>query len=205
MMKTVPPNWISSSLLNKRKLAEPPTLLELTCSAAADGKGMHSTKEVSMPRIVDASESASRASQYLPSWKRAGRHQAIVDFVSAGSRFKLYMPKENTKVTFVLAGVRAPRTARNATEKPEPYGAEAYKFASKYLQRDVEIGESSSFAVTDISIRFYRQARWIHWSNVPRWNQCSCRARSRGFGKCSLILCRWPPIWSRARQCRGGS
>ena len=51
------------------------------------------------------------------------------------------MPKENTKVTFVLAGVRAPRTARNATEKPEPYGAEAYKFASKYLQRDVEIGE----------------------------------------------------------------
>jgi endonuclease YncB( thermonuclease family) len=141
MTKTVPPNWISSSLLNKRKLAEPLTLLELTCSAAADGKGMHSTKEVSMPRIVDASESASRASQYLPSWKRAGRHQAIVDFVSAGSRFKLYMPKENTKVTFVLAGVRAPRTARNATEKPEPYGAEAYKFASKYLQRDVEIGE----------------------------------------------------------------
>jgi len=66
------------------------------------------------------------------------------------------MPKENTKVTFVLAGVRAPRTARNATEKPEPYGAEAYKFASKYLQRDVEIGKSPSSAVTDISIRFYR-------------------------------------------------
>ena len=205
MTKTVPPNWISSSLLNKRKLAEPPTLLELMCSAAADGKGMHSTKEVSMPRIVDASESASRASQYLPSWKRAGRHQAIVDFVSAGSRFKLYMPKENTKVTFVLAGVRAPRTARNATEKPEPYGAEAYKFASKYMQRDVEIGKSSSFAVTDTSIRFYRQARWIHWSNVPRWNQCSCRARSRGFGKCPLVLRRWPSIRSRTRECRGGS
>lgn len=179
--------------------------MKLTSSAAADGKGMHSTKEVSMPRIVDASESASRASQYLPSWKRAGRHQAVVDFVSAGSRFKLYMPKENTKVTFVLAGVRAPRTARNATEKPEPYGAEAYKFASKYLQRDVEIGKSRSSAVTDISIRLYRQARWIYWSNVPRWKQCSCRTCSRGFGNCTFVLCRWASIWSRARQCRRGS
>lgn len=102
---------------------------------------MHSTKEVSLPRIVDASETASRASQYLPSWKRAGKHQAVVDFVSAGSRFKVFMPKENTKITFVLAGIRAPRTARNATEKPEPYGPEALKFASKFLQRDVEIGE----------------------------------------------------------------
>ena len=51
------------------------------------------------------------------------------------------MPKENTKITFVLAGIRAPRTARNANEKPEPFGQEAYKFASRYLQRDVEIGE----------------------------------------------------------------
>jgi hypothetical protein len=157
-----------------------------------------------MPRIVDASESASRASQYLPSWKRAGRHQAIVDFVSAGSRFKLYMPKENTKVTFVLAGVRAPRTARNATEKPEPYGAEAYKFASKYLQRDVEIGEFPYLNVADNSIRLHRQARWIHWSNVPRWIQCCCRARARGFGKCPFVLCRWPSIWSRTCDCRGG-
>lgn len=104
-------------------------------------KGLHSTKDVSLPRIADASETHSRASQYLPSWKRAGRHQAVVDFVSAGSRFKLYMPKENTKITFVLAGIRAPRTARNANEKPEPFGQEAYKFASKYLQRDVEICE----------------------------------------------------------------
>lgn len=74
------------------------------------------------------------------------------------------MPKEHTKVTFVLAGmsdsysyqkpssdipnksflskgIRAPRTARNASEKPEPFGAESLKFASKYLQRDVEIGQ----------------------------------------------------------------
>jgi staphylococcal nuclease domain-containing protein 1 len=65
----------------------------------------------------------------------------VVDFVSAGSRFKLFLPKENAKITFVLAGIRAPRTARAGTnEKSEPYGVESYKFASKYLQRDVEVG-----------------------------------------------------------------
>jgi hypothetical protein len=77
-------------------------------SAAAESRGVHSTKEVSLPRVVDASESGSRASQYLPSWKRAGRHPAIVDFVAAGSRFKLYLPKENAKITFVLAGESRP-------------------------------------------------------------------------------------------------
>jgi staphylococcal nuclease domain-containing protein 1 len=103
---------------------------------------MHSTKDVALPRIVDASENGSRATQYLPSWKRAGRHQAVVDFVAAGSRFKLFLPKENAKITFVLAGIRAPRTARQGTsEKSEPYGVEAARFASRYMQRDVEIGE----------------------------------------------------------------
>lgn len=52
------------------------------------------------------------------------------------------MPKENTKITFVLAGIRAPRVARAGTnEKSEPFGVEAHRFASKYMQRDVEIGQ----------------------------------------------------------------
>ncbi|WVQ78068.1 hypothetical protein IAT38_000149 [Cryptococcus sp. DSM 104549] len=113
-------------------------------AAQTEGRGIHSTKEVSVPRIVDASEKAAMATSYLPSWKRAGRHAAVVEFVNAGSRFKLYMPKEHTKVTFVLAGIRAPRTARNASEKSEPFGAESLKFATKYMQRDVEIAFDST-------------------------------------------------------------
>lgn len=108
-------------------------------AAAGETKGLHSPKEVALTRIVDASENHNRASQYLPSWKRHGKHAAIVDFVSAGSRFKLLLPKENAKITFVLAGIRAPRTARNANEKSEPYGAESHRFASRALQRDVEV------------------------------------------------------------------
>jgi staphylococcal nuclease domain-containing protein 1 len=37
------------------------------------------------------------------------------------------------------SGIRVPRTARNASEKSEPYGSEAYEFATRrYMQRDVE-------------------------------------------------------------------
>jgi staphylococcal nuclease domain-containing protein 1 len=39
----------------------------------------------------------------------------------------------------LAAGIRAPRTARSANEKSEPYGAESQRFASRYMQRDVEI------------------------------------------------------------------
>lgn len=39
----------------------------------------------------------------------------------------------------MLGGIRAPRTARNAGEKSEPYGPEAHDFvARRCLQRDAE-------------------------------------------------------------------
>jgi len=52
------------------------------------------------------SQSGSKAAQFLPFFKRAGRHAAVVDFVAAGSRFKVLLPKEEKKLTFVLAGIR---------------------------------------------------------------------------------------------------
>lgn len=92
---------------------------------------------------METCRSSCRRCESFPSGLRLADVQ--VDFVASGSRFKLYMPKENTKITFVLAGIRAPRVARaGTTEKSEPYGPEAYKFASRYMQRDVEIGQSSS-------------------------------------------------------------
>ena len=41
---------------------------------------------------------------------------------------------------YLCVGIRAPRTARNSSEKAEPYGSEAAEFATRrYMQRDVEI------------------------------------------------------------------
>lgn len=43
-------------------------------------------------------------------------------------------------LTFVLSGIRAPKTARNEHEKSDPYGPESAEFATRrYMQRDVEV------------------------------------------------------------------
>lgn len=113
--------------------------------AVAEQKGLHSTKQVSQARIVDASESAARAASSLYALKRVGKHNAVVDFVASGSRFKILLLKENTKATFVLAGIRAPRTARNASERAEPGGAESLAYSSSHLmQRDVQVAFESN-------------------------------------------------------------
>ncbi|TKY87388.1 hypothetical protein EX895_004065 [Sporisorium graminicola] len=115
-------------------------LMEAEAKAVTEGKGIHSGKELPAPRMGDASETASKANTFLPGLKRAGRLSAIVDFVASASRFKLIVPRENVRLTFVLAGIRAPKTARNATEKDEPFGREGLDFSTmRALQRDVEI------------------------------------------------------------------
>jgi staphylococcal nuclease domain-containing protein 1 len=110
---------------------------------------------------MEARRTPCRCCEFVAAASRGKKsHDDQVDFVAAGSRFKVYMPKENTKITFVLAGkffqsaeigrdgrtdvspgIRAPRTARSANEKSEPFGAESHRFASRYMQRDVEIGQ----------------------------------------------------------------
>jgi len=115
--------------------------------AQAEGKGLHSGKDVPAPRHLDASETHVRATSFLGQFKR-GRTPAIIDFVSSGSRFKLLLPKFEAKATLVLAGVRAPRAPRQAggpsgnaaMDKGDPMGAEALDFSSRrLLQRDVEV------------------------------------------------------------------
>ncbi|KDR75802.1 hypothetical protein GALMADRAFT_248516 [Galerina marginata CBS 339.88] len=108
--------------------------------AVADQRGIHSGKEIPPPKQpLNISETSTRATQFLNGFKRLGKIPAVVDYVAAGSRFKIFLPKDNQTLTLVLAGIRAPRTARNTSEKSEPFGSEAYEFASRrYMQRDIE-------------------------------------------------------------------
>ncbi|EJF65082.1 transcription factor [Dichomitus squalens LYAD-421 SS1] len=110
-------------------------------AAAAEGRGIHSGKEQPAPKApLNISESAHRATTFVNGFKRLGRIPAVVEYVAAGSRFKIFLPKDNQVLTLVLSGVRAPRTARNSSEASEPYGPEASEFATRrYMQRDVEI------------------------------------------------------------------
>ncbi|KDQ53594.1 hypothetical protein JAAARDRAFT_72541 [Jaapia argillacea MUCL 33604] len=110
-------------------------------AAVADTRGIHSGKEFPPPKQpLNISETNTRATQFLNGFKRQGRIPAVVDYVPAGSRFRILLPKDNQVLTLVLGGIRAPRTSRNASEKSEPYGPEAADFATRrYMQRDVEI------------------------------------------------------------------
>ncbi|KAI8981040.1 tudor domain-containing protein [Pilobolus umbonatus] len=106
--------------------------------AQDENKGIHSTGPAPVVRIVDASENAARSQQFLTFFKRRGQKlNAIVEFVSNGSRVSLWIPKENCKLTLILSGIRAPRVGGN---KSEPFGQEALDFVSpKIFQHDVEV------------------------------------------------------------------
>ncbi|KAG9240001.1 hypothetical protein BJ878DRAFT_528873 [Calycina marina] len=115
--------------------------LLLAQEAAEKGqKGMWSGKPAKAKQYADASESLQKAKMQIAGLQRQKKIPAIVDFVKGGGRFVILVPRENIKLTFVLGGIRAPKSARNPTEKGEAFGKEAHELANARLnQRDVEI------------------------------------------------------------------
>ena len=77
--------------------------------------------------------------------QRAGKIDALVEFVSSGSRFKLYLPKETSLITFLLSGIDCPRLGRPAignapAQKSDEYAEEAFLFSKSHcLQHEVKI------------------------------------------------------------------
>lgn len=86
-----------------------------------------------------------RAKQFLPSFQRAARTEAVVEFVASGSRLRLYIAKDTCLITFLLAGINCPRGSRPGVGgagpvEGEPFGEEALQFTKdRCLQREVEI------------------------------------------------------------------
>ncbi|KAJ8007204.1 hypothetical protein DPEC_G00115110 [Dallia pectoralis] len=118
-------------------------LLAAEARAIKNGKGLHSKKEVPIHRVADISGETQKAKQFLPFLQRAGRSEAVVEYVFSGSRLKLYMPKETCLITFLLAGIECPRGSRNIPGNPqvaEPFSDEAMAFTKELvLQREVEV------------------------------------------------------------------
>ncbi|KAL6718827.1 hypothetical protein ACLMJK_003061 [Lecanora helva] len=115
-------------------------LLAAEATAQSEQKGMWSPKPPPVKNLQDYSESLQKAKIQSSVLQRQKKIPAVVDFVRGGSRFSIIIPRENAKITFVLSGIRAPRSARNPNEKSEPFGQEAHDFANRRcMQRDVEI------------------------------------------------------------------
>lgn len=115
-------------------------LLAVEETAKSEGKGMWSSKPPKNKVYQDYSESLQKAKLEVSILQRQKKVPAIVDFVKSASRFTVLVPRENAKLTFVLSGIRAPRSARGPSETSEPFGQEAHEFANRRcMQRDVEI------------------------------------------------------------------
>jgi len=110
--------------------------------AMKSSKGLHNKKPSTARRIADIVGEKSK--QFLSFLQRAGRMQAVVEFVASASRYRLYIPRENCVITFLLSGIQCPRGERNlpgGTMVPaEPFGNEAHAFVKDMImQREVEI------------------------------------------------------------------
>ena len=101
-------------------------------------KGIFSEKEPTH-RFVDVSETVAKATSFLQFFKRQKRLDCVVEYISNCSRYRLLIPSENCKLTFILAGVSCPRMGREG-EKSEPFAEESLKEARNLLmQRNVQI------------------------------------------------------------------
>lgn len=45
-----------------------------------------------------------KAKQFLPFLQRAGKSEAVVEFIASGSRLRLYLPKETCLITLLISG-----------------------------------------------------------------------------------------------------
>ena len=68
-------------------------LLSAEDKAKKSAKGMHSTKNIPTRRIADLAGDVNKSKQFLPFLQRAGRMQAVVEFIASGSRFRVYIPR----------------------------------------------------------------------------------------------------------------
>ncbi|GIY94809.1 staphylococcal nuclease domain-containing protein 1 [Caerostris extrusa] len=118
-------------------------LLSAETKALKSGKGLHSKKEYPTLRIVDLSGDLKLSKQYFPIIQRGGKMEAVVEFVASGSRLRVFLPRQNYLLTFLLGGISCARAARetpNGSIPGEPYGDEALAFTKDLcLQREVQI------------------------------------------------------------------
>lgn len=116
-------------------------------SAQQRRAGIHSGKEPPPTRLNDVSVPGSgpRAKQYLPFFQRAGTVPCVVEYVMAGSRVRLLVPKEGAIIAFSPSGVKTPSRGLPArggqpAQKPEPFGEESYQFVrEKFMQREAMV------------------------------------------------------------------
>ncbi|CAI4231372.1 unnamed protein product [Auanema sp. JU1783] len=132
---------------DENRSSEYDALLAAEANAEKSKKGLFADKSVDKKdtlRIQELQGDLARSKQFLPYLQRSARSEGVVEFISSGSRMRVYIPKETCIITFLLSGISVPKTARSGpggvTGVDEPFSNEATAFTRNLtLQREVEI------------------------------------------------------------------
>ncbi|CAM9568749.1 unnamed protein product, partial [Phaeothamnion confervicola] len=142
--------------LNKHRPDEPKAsefdrLAAAEAEARAARRGLHAGPAAAAApfRCNDLTGDPRRGHSFLPSLRRSGAMRGIIEHVFNGSRFKVYIAKENLMILFSIAGIRCPQTAGppprpgmggGGGRPAEPLAEEARLFSREHLmQRAVEV------------------------------------------------------------------
>ena len=99
-------------------------------AARAAKKNLHSTGAAPLRKVNDLMD-PKKAKAYAGFLQRSGTLKATVEYVFAGSRYKLWVPKENCTIMFALNECRCPQPSPNnpSGRAAEPFGDDAKRFA----------------------------------------------------------------------------
>lgn len=123
-------------------------LLAAEANAEKSKKGLFADKSADRKdtlRIQELQGDVVKSKQFLPYVQRSSRVEGVVEFISSGSRMRVYIPKETCIITFLLGGINCPKSARHGpggvvTGVDEPFAQEAANFTRRLiLQHEVQI------------------------------------------------------------------
>lgn len=174
--------------------------------AQSQKKGMYSGKESPERRFTDLCFDATKAKQYLPFLTREKVTRGVVEAIYSGTRVKLFIPKENCMINFVIAGVKCPQPTRYGgqgvvTSPAEPFGEESKLFTKRNINQrnvivDIEdmdrggnaIGQLYNGATKDERFNFGSQLlaeglAWVDSYSVERTNGAAQLQRAEEAAK----------------------
>ncbi|RLN70215.1 hypothetical protein BBJ29_001732 [Phytophthora kernoviae] len=122
-------------------------LVTAETKAKTQKKNLHSNKDAPSTerRVTDLCFDATKAKQFLPFLTRERSTRAVVEHVYSATRVKLFVPKENCLLNFVVAGIKCPQPARHGAQgvvvqPAELLGEEAKLFTKRnVMQHEVMV------------------------------------------------------------------
>lgn len=114
-------------------------------TAQKNAVGLYAKKEPDSMKVIDLQNDPIKSKQYFSSLQRSNPNSGIVEFVSSGSRVRVYCAKHACVFPFLFNGIQCPRAGRPELNKlpaqaGEPFGDEALAFTRDLcLQHTIEM------------------------------------------------------------------